>query len=137
MEVKSLPVFPGLPRGLQRPIKIELVRVGKVLSEPTLADKPHAPNFSSSTRSTRWTLRQYRKISAGGHRCRNESSIHLSEVNQDGGPNRRIDEESSAREERDQLWDNNDLGNLCSGTPQRHCGDAAAATAGIVTPQRQ
>ena len=47
MDVKSLPVFPGPPRGLQRPIKIELVHVDKVSSEPIFADKPF-PKFRSS-----------------------------------------------------------------------------------------
>ena len=48
MDVKSLPVFLGPPRGLQRPIKIGLVHVGKVSSEPIFTDKPF-PKFRSST----------------------------------------------------------------------------------------
>ena len=39
MDVKSLPVFPGPPRRLQRPIKIELVQVWKLSLEPVFEDK--------------------------------------------------------------------------------------------------
>ena len=46
------------------------------------------------------------------HRCRTESSVYLSEVNQDGGPNRRTDEESSVREEVGNTRGNRDLGNF-------------------------
>ena len=49
MDVKSLPVFPGPPRRLQRPIKIELVQVCKLSSEPIFADKPLSPKFGFST----------------------------------------------------------------------------------------
>ena len=56
MDVKSLPVFPGPPRRLQRPIKIELVHVGKLSSEPIFADKPLAPSLDPPLWITRRTL---------------------------------------------------------------------------------